>query len=518
MGKRMETIEDAVAEMKKMKSKLPPRPTHQDVNYATQTIERVDNDLEARLKELFQQTTPPGVPNHVFRAYQEMREDLMRTKAQEEKRMAVAVKESEERHQRYEFLIQKAQDAASHPLSNSAVQGASAYDYKQPGTTTPDGSKHKSLPSLSEDSSYSLPLEKSSSIGRLGIRSFKGSTSALNLDRGAMSKSRTTVLQEAPTAGSQPGHDDNSARHYPTQLLQLLERAKEDGQKELSLSKMDLEYVPEYIGNLTQLTSLDLSANQLKALPESICELTNLTYLNIQNNQLTVLPDSIGCLINLGTLNMAHNKIEELPITISLCSQLVELKADFNNLKVLPEATGNLTSLERLDIHMNEVQRLPTTLYKLTNLVELRISTNHISRIPDSVCHLPKLAKLDASSNFTELRELPVDIGYMQSLRELNVSNNQITELPVSFARLTGLEKLEMDQNPWVIPPLDISKKGKEAVLQFMKELEEQQSIAEKEAIKKPGLGAKLSSVFRKKKKPSSQFKVKPLDPLKIRA
>ena len=120
--------------------------------------------------------------------------------AEEEKRMAVSIKDLAERHQRFEALIATAQNAATHPLSNNAVQGGSAYDYKQPGSTTPDGSKHSnSLPSVSED----LPLERGSSIGRLGTgtRSFTGSSSSLKSDRMTMSTNGTILSQEASTPG-----------------------------------------------------------------------------------------------------------------------------------------------------------------------------------------------------------------------------------------------------------------------------------------------------------------------------
>ena len=76
----METIEDAVEEMKRLKSKLPPRPSPEDVNYAINTIERVDTNLATRLDQLFQSATPSQIPYHVYRAYLQMREDLMRNK------------------------------------------------------------------------------------------------------------------------------------------------------------------------------------------------------------------------------------------------------------------------------------------------------------------------------------------------------------------------------------------------------------------------------------------------------
>lgn len=122
--------------------------------------------------------------------------------ALEEKRMAVGFKELEDRHQRFDNCIQIAQNAASHPLGNTAVHEGSAYDYKQPGVTTPDGSKHKGLPPLSEDTSYSAPIARSSSFGHLGALPFNESASAPKSDSAANSSSRTTLTQEAPTPGS----------------------------------------------------------------------------------------------------------------------------------------------------------------------------------------------------------------------------------------------------------------------------------------------------------------------------
>lgn len=107
------------------------------------------------------------------------------------------VKELEDRHQRFDVLIHKAQSAASHALTNSAVHEGSAYDYKVPVATTPDGSKHNSLPTVSEDTSYSAPL---STLGHLGSRSSKGSTTALKSDITVNSPAKI-LPQVAPTAG-----------------------------------------------------------------------------------------------------------------------------------------------------------------------------------------------------------------------------------------------------------------------------------------------------------------------------
>ncbi len=55
-----------------------------------------------------------------------------------------------------------------------------------------------------------------------------------------------------------------------------------------------LTSVPETIGQLTNLTTLDLRTNELKTLPETIGQLTNLTTLYLGYNQLTTLPKAIG--------------------------------------------------------------------------------------------------------------------------------------------------------------------------------------------------------------------------------
>ena len=52
------------------------------------------------------------------------------------------------------------------------------------------------------------------------------------------------------------------------------------------LLKRRIPYLPESIGNLTNLTRLDLSLNGLTSLPESIGNLTNLTDLMLNGNTL----------------------------------------------------------------------------------------------------------------------------------------------------------------------------------------------------------------------------------------
>lgn len=142
---------------------------------------------------------------------------------------------------------------------------------------------------------------------------------------------------------------------------------------------------------------------------------------------------------------------------------LERLLIHLNKIRFIPSSIGEVKSLRYLDVHFNELRGLPNTLGKLTNLEYLNIS-----------------------SNFNDMTELPETVGDLVNLRELDISNNQIRALPYSFCRLENLTKLNLDQNPIIIPPLEIVNQGVEAVKEFMAkrwleliEEEQQKSMAE---------------------------------------
>jgi Leucine-rich repeat (LRR) protein len=62
--------------------------------------------------------------------------------------------------------------------------------------------------------------------------------------------------------------------------------------------------LPESLGELTELQSLDLNFNQLTILPEGLAQLTQFQHLDLSNNQLTELPESLLALKNLYRLEL----------------------------------------------------------------------------------------------------------------------------------------------------------------------------------------------------------------------
>ncbi|KAG2241053.1 hypothetical protein Bca52824_090340 [Brassica carinata] len=245
-----------------------------------------------------------------------------------------------------------------------------------------------------------------------------------------------------------------------------------------SLTNLDLRsnritHLPESIGELINLVSLNLSGNQLSSLPSSFSRLLQLEELNLSCNNLPVLPESIGSLGNLKKLDVETNDIEEIPYSIGGCSSLTELRADYNKLKALPEAIGKITTLEVLSVRYNNIRQLPTTMSSLSSLKELDVSFNELESVPESLCFATALVKLNVGNNFADMVSLPRSIGNLEMLEELDISNNQIRVLPESFRMLTKLRVFRAQENPLQVPPREVAEKGAQAVVQYMNDLVE---------------------------------------------
>lgn len=147
----------------------------------------------------------------------------------------------------------------------------------------------------------------------------------------------------------------------------------------------------------------------------------------------------------------------------------MELDVSFNSLTYLPTNIGyELVNLEKLYIQLNKIRSIPTSVCEMRSLRYLDAHFNEIRGLPLAIGKLTQLEVLNLSSNFSDLTELPDTIGDLTNLRELDLSNDQIHALPNTFGRLDNLTKLNLDQNPLVIPPVEVVNEGVEAVKLFM--------------------------------------------------
>lgn len=148
---------------------------------------------------------------------------------------------------------------------------------------------------------------------------------------------------------------------------------------------------------------------------------------------------------------------------------LVELDASFNRLAYLPTNIGHeLVNLQKLLVPLNKIRFLPTSTGEMVSLRHLDAHFNELHGLPATIGKLTNLEILNVSSNFTDMKELPETFGELTNLKELDLSNNQIHALPNTFGRLDQLVKLNLEENPMVIPPVEVVKEGVGAVKTFM--------------------------------------------------
>ncbi|KAI9152963.1 hypothetical protein LWI28_003655 [Acer negundo] len=95
------------------------------------------------------------------------------------------------------------------------------------------------------------------------------------------------------------------------------------------------DYIPEELGNLKNLVSLDLSRNNIQGtIPHGLTKLTKLNYLILSSNQLSgQIPITIEALFNLEHLELSNNFINgTIPFELEKMPVLRYLDVSYNNL------------------------------------------------------------------------------------------------------------------------------------------------------------------------------------------
>lgn len=548
------SVDGVVEEIMRIHRSLPVRPAIDEVEAAKSLIVNVEKEDQARLESIAKQTKGVDVPEELFMVLQEMQRNVVYYQSKEQKREAVKLLDLENVHSLFDEFIQRASKCVSSPSGHKT-----SYSNGSASSASMSFAKNSVSASVSTGGFQKPPLAPVGGAGG-GSRMFhaeKERSELVTRDDSYVKKAKPTFYSngygvEAPTIPSKSNILDSSFKPTTTttagqdgeklsliKLASLIEVCAKKGSRDLKLQNklMDqVDWLPDSIGKLSSLVTLDLSENRIMALPatigglssltrldlhsnritelpDSVGNLLNLVYLDLRGNQLTLLPasfsrlvrleeldlssnqiaalpDSIGSLVSLKVLNVETNDIDELPHSIGNCSSLRELRVDYNRLKALPEAVGKIQSLEILSVRYNNIKQLPTTMSSLTNLKELNVSFNELESVPESLCFATSLVKMNIGNNFADMRSLPRSIGNLELLEELDISNNQIRVLPDSFSMLARLRVLRVEENPLEVPPREIAEKGAQAVVQYMAELVEKR---EKKDVKSQPLKQKKS-------------------------
>ena len=142
------------------------------------------------------------------------------------------------------------------------------------------------------------------------------------------------------------------------ELLKIIKEAARDKRTELKLSWKGIETLPAGIGKLTNLTRLYLYNNRLTSVPKELGRLKNLTILHLSGNQLTSIPKELGQLTNLRTLYLDKNKLTSVPKELGQLTNLQTLYLDENKLTSVPKELGQLKRLAKLNLSWNKLRLL----------------------------------------------------------------------------------------------------------------------------------------------------------------
>ncbi|RDX89220.1 Plant intracellular Ras-group-related LRR protein 5 [Mucuna pruriens] len=499
---------ETVEEITRIYRSLPPRPSIEEVEAATCTVDTLNNEEQTKLHEISVQQAPHDVPNDLFSVLQQLKKTMLMFHTHQQSREALYLLQLEKMFQTFADLIQRASQLVSGDTQKQNLPTIAEEDVVITDETLvkDEEEPHKNdfqpvkpYFSAGNRSTEKLSLMKVATL----IENCAGSGATTLELRGKLVDQMEWLPVSIGKLSDVTEIDlsENRIMALPTTIGGLKALTK------LDLHSNQLINLPHSFGELINLIDLDLHANRLRSLPATFGNLRNLIDLDLSSNGFTDLPEIIGNLNSLKRLIVETNELEELPHTIGNCSSLSVLKLDFNQLKALPEAIGKLEWLEILTLHYNRVKKLPSTMGNLCNLKELDVSFNELEFVPESLCLATNLKKLNLGKNFADLRALPTSIGNLEMLEELDISDDQIKALPESFRFLSNLRVFRADETPLEVPPIELVKLGAREVVHYMADF-----VTKRDAKllpskkKKKGLWFWFCSIFCLKLKPNYVF------------
>ncbi|XP_008283099.1 leucine-rich repeat-containing protein 28 [Stegastes partitus] len=211
-----------------------------------------------------------------------------------------------------------------------------------------------------------------------------------------------------------------------TELHETIFMAKQERHKNLFLNYKNLNIFPVELlkdEGLQFLERLYMKRNSLTTLPDNLAQkLPNLIELYLHSNNIVIIPEAIGNLARLQSLDLSNNALQLLCPEIGRLRSLRHLRLSNNQLKCLPPEIGDLQDLETLDVSMNQLMSLPDRLHRCLSLQNLTVDHNLLSHVPRHLCWLHRLNQLSMAAN--RLTFLPLDLGRSRELQFVFVDNN----------------------------------------------------------------------------------------------
>lgn len=211
-----------------------------------------------------------------------------------------------------------------------------------------------------------------------------------------------------------------------TELHETIFMAKQERHKNLFLNYKNLNNFPVELlkdEGLQFLERLYMKRNSLTTLPDNLAQkLPNLIELYLHSNNIVIVPEAIGNLARLQSLDLSNNALQVLCPEIGRLRSLRHLRLSNNQLKYLPPEIGDLQELETLDVSMNQLISLPDRLHFCLSLQNITADHNHLRHVPRQLCWLHRLNQLSMAAN--RLNFLPLDMGRSRELQFVFVDHN----------------------------------------------------------------------------------------------
>lgn len=246
---------------------------------------------------------------------------------------------------------------------------------------------------------------------------------------------RLTALHTLDASG-------NALRDLPTALAECT------ALHTVVLAQNAFRRMPLALTQVATLHHLDASHNELMDLPTETQNWQLLHTLDLSHNQFEALPPALAGLPRLHTLDMSHNALEVLDSDIwrkPLYWRILLLA--HNAISLLPPAITQCQHLHTLDLSHNRLTRLNGNILDWRHTLHtLRATHNALNDLPAGARHLYALSVLDLSHN--KLNALPDAVLELRQLTQLYLAHNHISDLPADLLQLRHLDHLHLAHNP----------------------------------------------------------------------
>ncbi|XP_049293494.1 toll-like receptor Tollo [Anopheles funestus] len=224
----------------------------------------------------------------------------------------------------------------------------------------------------------------------------------------------------------------------------------------LTLSHNRLKRIEQHhFSELYVLNQLYIESNMIESMHGRALEnLTNLNDLNLNDNRLTEIPEGLGKLRFLKSLDLGKNRISSVSnASFEGLEQLLGLRLVENRItNISRDAFVTLSSLHVLNLASNQIRHIDQSAFSSNPTIRaIRLDNNDLEDISGVFTSLPALVFLNVSDNQIRLFDyshFPVSLEWLDmhqnNITELgnyyDLNNLQIKMLDVSFNRLTAVD------------------------------------------------------------------------------